>query len=63
MALAERPGNDSQADLGTIVGIQNAGGEIVELQKPIGITTCIEKTLLYVEQEMSFATSATLIEC
>ena len=64
MALTPRPELvDCTADLGTIVGIQNPAGEIVELQKPIFISTCIEKTLLYVEQEMSFAVSATFIEC
>ena len=64
MSLAERPElSGGAADLGTVIGVLNQDGELIEFQKPVEISTCIEKTLLHVEQEMNLAVSATLLEC
>ena len=64
MALSERPVADRfNEDLGTIIGIHNTDGEMIEFEKPVVVTTCIEKVLLKIEQEMKFSVSSTMLEC
>ena len=63
-ALGERMVGDRFGDdLGTVIGIQNKDGEIIEFEKPVIVTTSIEKVLLKVEQEMKYAVSQTMLEC
>ena len=51
MALSEGPKNldGFDEDLGTIIGVHNQDGEIIEFENYLQVTTSIEKVLLKVE--------------
>ena len=64
IALGERPTVDKYSnDLGTIIGVHNQDGEIIEFENEVKVTTSIEEMLLKVEQEMKFAVAATILDC
>ena len=64
--MTERPkaGLDNKdPDLGTIIGVHNQDGELIEFRKYLEVTTSLEKVLLNVEQEMKYAVASTMLEC